>query len=131
MNNDCHNKIYCKLTITLHSSYSYLSLSVLWHKLYFKKLSSVNSVVVAYVHNWSLASFCENCDQASHTTYVECVNFIHKWRDLQTPNDRFLGNFSYFCQKSAKSNSPSKYFFVFHFIWKYLAWCVFESWPDV
>ena len=22
-------------------------------------------------------------DLASHTTYIECVNFIHKWRNLQ------------------------------------------------
>ena len=35
----------------------------------------------------------------AHTTYVVCVNFIHKWRELQfkvdhslnwTPNDRFF-----------------------------------------
>ena len=26
-------------------------------------------------------------DQVSHTTYVVCVNFIHKWRDLQSKVD--------------------------------------------
>ena len=33
-------------------------------------------------------------DLASHTTYVVCVNFIHKWRDIQfkfdSPNNRFF-----------------------------------------
>ena len=38
-------------------------------------------------------------DLASDTTYVVCVNFMHRWRDLQlnslksTPNDRSLRNF--------------------------------------
>ena len=52
-------------------------------------------------------------DLASQTTYVVCVNFIHKWRGpyslKSTPTDRFFwdafhGNFIYsqsFCQKSA------------------------------
>ena len=42
-------------------------------------------------------------DLVSHTTYVVCVNFIHKWRYLQflkpTPNDKniffFFRNFSW------------------------------------
>ena len=51
-------------------------------------------------------------DLVSHITYVMCVNFIHKWRDLQFKVDSkrqvfcetFHGNFIYsqsFCQKSA------------------------------
>ena len=64
-------------------------------------------------------------DLVSHTTYVVCVNFIHKWRDLQLKVDSerqifwetFHGNFIYsqsFCQKSAERKSPKKYFS--HFI---------------
>ena len=38
-------------------------------------------------------------DLVSHSTYVVCVKFIHKWGDLQfkvDPNDRlFLSNFSW------------------------------------
>ena len=63
-------------------------------------------------------------DLVSHTTYVVCVNFIHKWRDLQFKVDSewqsfwetFHGNFIYsqnFCQKSAERKSPKKYFSYF------------------
>ena len=60
----------------------------------------------------------------SHTTYVVCANFIHKWRDLQFKVDSerqifwetFHGNIIYsqsFCQKSAKRKSRKKYFSYF------------------
>ena len=61
----------------------------------------------------------------SHTTYVVCVNFIHKWRDLQFKVDSerqiffwetFHSNFIYFqsfCQKSAERKSPKKRFSYF------------------
>ena len=63
-------------------------------------------------------------DLVSHTTYVVCVNFIHKWRDLQFKVDSerqifwesFHSNFIYsqsFCQKSAERKSPKKYFSYF------------------
>ena len=63
-------------------------------------------------------------DVVSHTTYVVCVNFIHKWRDLQFKVDSerqiywetFHGNFIYsqsFCQKSAERKSLRKYFSYF------------------
>ena len=59
-------------------------------------------------------------DLVSHTTYVVCVNFIHKWRDLQFKVDSkrqisweaFHGNSIYsqsFCQKFAERKSPKKY----------------------
>ena len=38
---------------------------------------------LTYIHNWSLKPFSQDYDLASHTTYVVCVNFIHKWRDIQ------------------------------------------------
>ena len=63
----------------------------------------------------------------SHTTYVECVNFIYKRRGLQFKVDSerqifffwdtFHGNFIFnsqsFCQKSAERKSPNKYFSYF------------------
>ena len=60
----------------------------------------------------------------SHTNYVLCVNFIHKWRDLQFKVDSerqifwetFHGNFissQDYCQKSAERKSPKKYFSYF------------------
>ena len=63
-------------------------------------------------------------DLVSYTTYAVCVNFIHKWRDLQFKVDSewqifwetFHGNFIYsqsFCQKSAERKSPKKYFLYF------------------
>ena len=70
-----------------------------------------------YIHNWPLQPFSQD--------YVVCVNFIHKWRDLQlksTPNDRFFENLfmaifidsQSFCQKSAeRRKSPKKYFSYF------------------
>ena len=39
----------------------------------------------------------QNYDLQSHTTSIVCVNFIHKWRDLQFEVDfqlQFLKNFS-------------------------------------
>ena len=63
-------------------------------------------------------------DLVSHTTYVVCVNFIHKWQDLQFKLnserqifwETFHGNFIYsqsFCQKSAERKSPMEYFSYF------------------
>ena len=61
----------------------------------------------------------------SHTTYVVCANFIHKWPDLRFKVDSerqtFLRKFSWqflfysqsFCQKSAERKSPKKYFLYF------------------
>ena len=60
-------------------------------------------------------------DLVSHTTYVVCINFIHKLRDLQFKVDSerqifwetFNGNFIYsqsFCQKSVEKKLPKKYF---------------------
>ena len=45
--------------------------------------------ISSYIHNWSLQlvitlqSVRVTTDLASHTTYVECVNFIQEWGDLQ------------------------------------------------
>ena len=52
-------------------------------------------------------------DLVSHTTYVVCVNFIQKWRDLQFKVDSFFEKLFMailftlsFCQKSAERKSP-------------------------
>ena len=76
-----------------------------------------------YIHTYIIGHYNRSVriiDLVSHTTYVVCVNFIHKWRDSlkSTPNDRFFwetfnGNFcllSEFCQKSAERKSPKKTF---------------------
>ena len=36
-----------------------------------------------YIYNWKLQPLSQDYGLDSHTTYVVCVNFIHKWRDLQ------------------------------------------------
>ena len=68
-------------------------------------------------------------DLVSHTAYVMCVHFIHKWRDLQFIVDSerkffeklFMAIFIYsqsFCQKSAERKSPKKYLLYFCFdVW--------------
>ena len=63
-------------------------------------------------------------DLVSHTTYVVCVNFIDKWRDLQFKVDSerqifeklfmaVLIHTQNFCQKSAERKSPKKYILYF------------------
>ena len=89
-----------------------------------------NTVLHTYLISHYNLSF-RIIDLVSHTTYVVCVNFIHKWRDLQF-NSRlettdFLRNFfmawficsQSFYQKSAERKWPKKYFFVF----------CFDDWP--
>ena len=54
-----------------------------------------------YIHNWPLQPpSVRIISLVSYTTYVVCVNFIHKWRDLEFKVDSerqiFLRNFS--CQ---------------------------------
>ena len=64
-------------------------------------------------------------DLDSHITYVVCVNFIHKWQDLQFKVDFerqvfietfYMAIFIYsqsFCQKSSERISQKKYFSYF------------------
>ena len=77
-----------------------------------------------YIHNWPLQPFSQNYGLVSHTTHVVCVNFKHKWRDLQFKIDSerqifeklLHGSFIYsqsFCKKSAERKSPKKYFFLY------------------
>ena len=77
-----------------------------------------------YIHNWSLHPSARIIDPGSHTSYVVCGNFIHKWWDLQfkIDSDRQIfwetchGNFILtlsFCQKSAERKSMKKYILYF------------------
>ena len=78
-----------------------------------------------FIHNWSLQPFSQDYwPSFSHHLCIACVNFIHKWRDLQFKADTewqifwetFDSNFIYsqnFCQKSAERKSPKKYFSYF------------------
>ena len=89
---------------------------------------------VHFTHIWSchierkrsLQPRSQAYDLATHTTHIVCVNFIRKWWDLQFNVDseqqifeklshgRFIYSQS-FCQKSAESKSPKKYFSYFIF----------------
>ena len=42
--------------------------------------------VITYIHTYIIGHYNPSVriiDLVSHTTYVVCFNFIHKWRDLQ------------------------------------------------
>ena len=61
-----------------------------------KKRKEKKTIRVAetYIHTYIIGHYNPSAriiDLVSHTTYVVCVHFIHKWRDLNsTPNDRFF-----------------------------------------
>ena len=56
-----------------------------WKKtLYFMQILYIHTY---FICNWSLQPFSQDYDLPSHTIYVVCVNFIHKWRDLQLEVD--------------------------------------------
>ena len=45
---------------------------------------NVCSFLHTYIHNWPLQPpFSQDYGLASHTSHVECVNFIREWWDLQ------------------------------------------------
>ena len=100
-------------------------------RLHFLKSSWTSHYLPTYIidHYNSLLfnnfSFIYYWPSFSHHLYVVCVNFIHKWRDLQFEVnferhifwETFHGNFyflsEFFCQKSAESKSPQKYYSYF------------------
>ena len=43
----------------------------------------------SYIHKWPLHSNCQGFNLTSHATYFVCVNFVHKWWDLQYKFDSF------------------------------------------
>ena len=81
-----------------------------------------------------LQPFSQDYDLASHTTYVVCNNFLHKWRVLQfkVVSERFLRNFSWhfflrnFCQKSTERKKPPKKYFWF-VVWPGVWTCCLSS----
>ena len=65
---------------------------------------SIIGINISYIHTYIIGHYnppVTIIDLVSHTTYVVCVNFIHKWRDLQFKVDSerqifwetFYGNF--------------------------------------
>ena len=48
-------------------------------------------------------------DLVSHTTYVVCIDCIHKWRDLQFK----VGSEQQILEKQIERNLPKKYFLYF------------------
>ena len=81
----------------------------------------LGNLSIHYIHNWPLQSFSQDYYIVSHTTYIVCVYFIHKWRDPQFKVDferqyffgklfmEILFTLGSFCQKSAKRKSPKVY----------------------
>ena len=73
-----------------------------------------NELINTYIHTYIIGHYNPSVriiDLVSHTTFIVCVNFIHKWRDLQfkvDPYDRFFwetfhGNFIYFSRVFARN----------------------------
>ena len=54
----------------------------IWSNVLFD-LRGCNNYIHTYIHNWHYNPSVRIIDLVSHTTYIVCVNFIHKWRDLQ------------------------------------------------
>ena len=48
-----------------------------------KMLKQLVEVTYIHIHNWHYNPSVRIIDLISHTTYVVCVNFTHKWRYLQ------------------------------------------------
>ena len=82
---------------------------------------------------WSLQPFSQDYELASHTTYVVCINFIHKWRDLQFKSrlrktdfwEAFHGSCIYsqsFCRKTAAGKEVVEEIF---------SYFCFDVWPGV
>ena len=82
------------------------------------------SYIHTYIHNCALQPLSQDYGLASYTTYVVCINFIHKWRDLHFKVDteqQIFEKLSWqlfiysqrFCQTSADRKSPKKYFRIF------------------
>ena len=68
-----------------------------WNENKFNHTLWVSAYLDIWIHTYTIGHHkfsIRIIDLVSHTTYVVCVNFIHKWLDLQflksTPNDRFL-----------------------------------------
>ena len=83
---------------------------------YITRFTNILFLIRTHIHNWSLQPFSQAYDLASHDTYVVCVNFIYKWRDLKFKVDSEQQTFIYsqsFCQKSAGRKPPKKYFHIF------------------
>ena len=109
-------------------SWTFMEYMFVYSKCLPKKLHYIHTYIIGH-YNPSVRIV----GLVSHTTYVVCVNFIHKRRDLQFKVDfeqqifekLFMAIFIYsqsFCQKSAERKSPKKYFLYFVLIFGLGPW---------
>ena len=78
-----------------------------------------NEPYITYIHTYIIGHYNPSIriiDLVSHSTYVVCVNFIHKWRDLQfkvdfkrqifweTFRDNFIFTFRVFARNLLRGN---------------------------
>ena len=105
---------------------------IFWETVPWQYLFTPRVFLNTYIHNWSLHNpSVRILDLVSHTTYVVCVNFIHKRRDLQFKVDfewqifwaSFHGNIyllsEFLPEICWETKSPKKYCLYF----------VFDIWP--
>ena len=78
-----NREVNCPNTTSALIKNNFLQSMILLHPWWFDKT------------DWPLQPFNHDYGLASHTTYVVCVNFIHKSWDLlfNVPNNRFLRHF--------------------------------------
>ena len=93
-----------------------VNIAILWSRSGCMERKLSEHILWTYIHTYIIDHYNPSdriIDLVSYTTYVVCVNFIHKWRALQFKVDTerqifwetFHGNFIYsqsVCQKSAE-----------------------------
>ena len=90
---------------------------------------------IMYWRRRSLVGLHQDYDLASHATYVVCINFIHKWRDLifkvDSEHDRYLRRFPWqfylFLESFLLRVSRRRNIFLFLFIFRFIA----DVWPGI
>ena len=95
---------------------------IYFHFLYIHKY---NVYRYTCTHNWSLKAFTQDYGLSSHTTHVECFNFILEWRGLQFNIDSEQHSFKKLSHSRLVNSirkSPRKYFFFFHIPFWCLTW---------
>ena len=110
-----------------------LHMVLMWTMFGLNRLINLSDICVwrIYLHNLPLQPFSQDYDQASHTTYVVCINFMHECCNLQFKVDSegdifeklfivILFTLQSFCQKSAERKSPKEYFHISSFWYRAL-----------
>ena len=104
-NNDCERFEIVFILIFLRSEFLQKGC---WEKVAEIFFYITTHYILACIHTYIIGHYNPSIriiDPVSHITYVMCVNFIHKWRDLQFKVDSerqiwetFHGNFIYFSE---------------------------------